>query len=427
MCTVPKTIKTSYNNVKIEVILIAPAGSRLYGNERDDSDYDYRGVFIVDNDIKLGIKPVLETISSPEFFAKLSDEFNLGLVDTSDCVLYELSKYAKLALDNNPNILDILCVPESSMIYINYKGLKLINAKKFFISKKTKHTLSGYAVSQLKKLDSHKNNIKGYPDTSKVLEYLNLLNGDYVDSTWITDYFGSDVAKNMKEVTNLECKMSIETVCENLEKIYNVDNPKKYVLPRLIDYIKFYDINYKRLSSKSLNEFVNNSATFRKLNENTLLIYERGNGIFSKEGNIKSNPERCIGEFVCLATVDNYNYKKDRENLLKMYKHKINRNDKRSVLEDKYLYDTKHASHLVRLMEKAKSILINNDYNPVLSKEELDKVNKVKNGVYSYDEVVDYANSSDLELNILYETSTLRSKPDFNKVNELIIELQKGE
>ena len=133
---------------------------------------------------------------------------------------------------------------------------------------------------------------------------------------------------------------------------------------------------------------------------------------------------REVGDFVCSIIIDKDRYKADFDEVSKMWKWKIERNVARSVLEDKYGYDTKYASHLYRLMIGAKHVLEDGLFDPVLTDEDLQIVKDVRAGKYTYDEIIEYADKSDKSLNGLYNTSTLPQKVDMHKINNLLLELQ---
>lgn len=100
---------------------------------------------------------------------------------------------------------------------------------------------------------------------------------------------------------------------------------------------------------------------------------------------------------------------------------KKQRNEKRADLESKYGYDTKHAMHLVRLIRMGKEILtegVVKVYRP-----DRDELKAIRDGAWSYDKVVDYAENVDAELNELYEKSTLRHAPDHKGISELYKEV----
>jgi predicted nucleotidyltransferase len=420
------TIKMKYKNFNIEVILISPAGSRLYGNARPDSDWDYRGVFILDTEHKLGINETLEQIQEEDFFKALDEEYNLGLKDYSDCVLYELNRFCSLALDNNPNIMDTLCAPEEALIFCSEKGKILREHKSSFISTKMKYTFSGYAISQLKRIKGHNKYINEFPEISEVLQAVRTaFENKLIDFDWITDQFGGNVAiKTTNETAQNKESLNSVISWESFKNLVHIKDIDKYRIPRLIDYMKAYDLTHKELPISELQDLLTTGASFRKFGESTLSIFTEGKGIFGKEGNLKANDSEHIGEFVCLLSVNHNQYKADKDHINKMWNWKCNRNEKRGELEDKYGFDLKHAGHLVRLMEGAKEILTGGDYNPVLDDKKLSMVNAVKNGEWTYEEVLQYAENLDEELNDFYRSSSLRKKPDYKAVNKMVKELQ---
>lgn len=433
-------MKTKYNGFDIEIILIMPAGSRLYGNSRPQSDWDYRGVFILNKKHKLSLNENCEQIEESKFFDKLNEEFNLGLKDTSDCVLYELTRFAKLALDNNPNILDTLCGNLENSIYHTEKGRKLLDAQGLFLSKKSKFTFSGYAVAQLKRIKGHNKWINQFPHTDEVLKvlYKEYNHNKSVNWDWLVENFGGQVAEKVtgetaQEHQNFESKVTYD---EFKKFVPNLDLDK-YRVPRLVDYMKAYDLTHSqldmntffvskdgRMSKDKLKDFLQTEAAFRKFGESVLAVYTGGRGLFGREGNLKANDSEFLGNFVCLVSVDHNNYKKDKDHVNAMWHWKVNRNEKRGVLEEQFGFDTKHGSHLVRLMEGAKDLLLTGKYTPELSGERLQIVNDVRDGKYSYEYLINYAEKLDLELDELYKNSSLRNKPDHKGVNDLVLELQ---
>ena len=75
-------------------------------------------------------------------------------------------------------------------------------------------------------------------------------------------------------------------------------------------------------------------------------------------------------------------------------------------------------------MEQAKDILSNCDYNPTLFGERLKLVKEVRAGKFTYEEVLEYSERVDEELNELYKTTKLQKKPDIKKINALVLKLQ---
>ena len=108
-------------------------GSRLYGTNTFDSDYDYRGVVI----------PPMNVLLDP--FIRF-DQKDSGFEEEDRC-LYALAKFMKLCADANPNIIELIFVPDSNILFKNEKWDNLIAHKDLFLSKKVKFTFSGYAMS----------------------------------------------------------------------------------------------------------------------------------------------------------------------------------------------------------------------------------------------------------------------------------------
>ena len=56
----------------------------------------------------------------------------------------------KLCADSNPNIIELLFVPEQNIIFNSDVWQKILEHKHLFLSRKAKWKFSGYAMSQLR-------------------------------------------------------------------------------------------------------------------------------------------------------------------------------------------------------------------------------------------------------------------------------------
>ena len=84
------------------IIFECVSGSRAYGLNKPSSDTDIRRVFISPK----------EDFYSLNYTAQVNNE-------TNDIVFYELRKFVELCINqffNNPNILELLNVPESCVV-----------------------------------------------------------------------------------------------------------------------------------------------------------------------------------------------------------------------------------------------------------------------------------------------------------------------
>lgn len=134
------------------LIMKALVGSHLYGTHTPKSDKDYVGIFVPDKDYVIGTRRVEQV----EIRDNPTDSGRRNLPGETDTVLYSLPKFIHLAAQNNPNIIELLFVPDRNLVFDTELGKKLRSSSHLFLSKKAKHTFCGYAFSQKQKL-LHKN------------------------------------------------------------------------------------------------------------------------------------------------------------------------------------------------------------------------------------------------------------------------------
>lgn len=73
-------------------------------------------------------------------------------VEEYDIVIYEAKKFVSLLLKGNPNVIGLLWLPRNLYIKTGYCGELLINFRNIFSSKKIYNSFTGYAYSQLKRM-----------------------------------------------------------------------------------------------------------------------------------------------------------------------------------------------------------------------------------------------------------------------------------
>lgn len=120
-------------------------GSHAYGLNVAGSDIDYKAVCVPTKERYFGF---LNNFEQAEMMASKT-----GGVDS---VTFALDKFVRLAADCNPNIIEILFVDDSDVLDINSWGEELREFKDNFISRKAKHTFSGYAHAQLHRIKNHR-------------------------------------------------------------------------------------------------------------------------------------------------------------------------------------------------------------------------------------------------------------------------------
>lgn len=105
-------------------------------------------------------------------------------------------------------------------------------------------------------------------------------------------------------------------------------------------------------------------------------------------------------------------------------KWKKNRNPKRSELEKKYGFDCKHGCHLIRLLNMGYEIL---KYKTVfVDREEFGDVQlyrDIRNGKYTYEELISMAKEIENKIEEEYKTSDLRYSADQEEISNLLVEI----
>lgn len=112
-------------------------GSHAYGTNIETSDIDIRGVCLPNTDALIGLNKFYQEEQKDE--------------DT-DVVIYEFSKFVRLAMDNNPNVIEMLGNRE--YLVFNEVGQMLIDNVDLFLSKRCVNTFMGYATAQLRRLEN---------------------------------------------------------------------------------------------------------------------------------------------------------------------------------------------------------------------------------------------------------------------------------
>ena len=118
------------------VIYRCVIGSRAYGLEGEDSDTDYRGVFLPPAQLHWSLYGVPDQIDREE----TQEQY------------WELQRFLVLALKANPNVLECLYTPLVEKI--TPLGEELLRMRASFLSQMVFQTYNGYVASQFKKMQA---------------------------------------------------------------------------------------------------------------------------------------------------------------------------------------------------------------------------------------------------------------------------------
>jgi hypothetical protein len=293
---------------RFRVICQCIVGSYLYGTATPNSDVDARGVFIPTEEFYLGFLERVEQVESK----------------TPDTTFWEITKYFKLCLDNNPNILELLFVP----IYSEYterhtwEWEEIVAHRDLFLSTKAKHTFSGYAVSQLHRIKQHREWLLNPPQKQPERKDFGLPETNVITKDQVNAY---DELVSRGE--NLELSLPVLDVLKK-EKAF-------------INAVRYWN-QYQEW--------------------------------------------------------------------------KTNRNKDRAELEAHYGYDTKHASHLFRLVSEGKELLTQGKIT--FPRPDADFIRAIRNGKYSYDELMNML-GNDVDSNFENIESVLPHSPDRKEADRL--------
>jgi predicted nucleotidyltransferase len=355
------------NRLEIEnrTILLALTGSRGYGLETATSDYDYRGVFIATKPYYLGFDLIEQ--KDRGWDTEPTEKFTFLSQDTC---LYELKKFLKLLVDNNPNILELLWF--KNYINITEVGEKLRQHRQMFLSKKVKQTYSGYGYAQIKKLESHRRWLLNPPTHQPTATEFGL-----VDTPPLT-------------VSQMNCF---------LEYLYGLVRDRiEFLEPaKELYHLLTADIDFKGIlkqyplpeeSLEMTQKLANSSNDFIQLLQKSQQ-YQRA----------------------CREYKNYQNWQK-------------NRNPERAEMEAKVGYDCKFAMQAIRLLKTGIEIL--ETQSLIVDRRETgdtEELLDIKKGKYTYDQVMEMAKNLYQKLDEAAENSTLPKQVDGEAVNQLCIEL----
>ena len=359
------------NYVEDHIIFSCIIGSKAYGISTPESDTDEAGIMI----------------PGKEYFFGAIKSFDQFQGYDTDKTVYNFKKAIKLITENNPNMLDLLCIPERCIIKITPYWQEIMDNSKLFISKKCKYTFSGYAISQINRIKTHRQYILNPPKTKPMR----------------ADYKLKDIS--IFETCQLKALINVESIFD-----YVQENKRELFLNQL-------DTIYGNEIVPLFHKYLNPDRKTVALDFLNTALCSQLNTFLSlgKESYVKD-------EFVEEAEKE-LKFQNDLRNWKRYEEWKKSRNKKRAVMEEKIGFDSKHASHCVRLIRMGKEILETGKVNVDRTNIDAEELKAIRNGLWTYEQLEEYVNNSQLELDELYKTSTIQNAPKIEKIDEMTVNI----
>lgn len=340
------------------------SGSRLYGTSDEHSDYDYRGV----------------CIPPEKYWWGFNSKFGQYAPSHEDVCIYGLQKFAALATQNNPNVIELLWVPSEYWEVGTAWWEVLVDKRDLFLSKRCYHSFSGYAHSQLRRMRNHR-------------EWL--LKGEMEKPT--RQAFG---LKESREVPTDLITAANELINRHLQQFSVEEELSK--LPK-------EDASGLRMA-------------IWKFLENTLALtrMEIEDGMWDSAGQVLGYDDNLM-ELLRKERA----YQRARKDYKSWLHWMKERNPRRKEAEERHGYDTKHAVHLVRLLLMCKEILTEHTMAVVRPDAET-VLMPIKRGEWSYEKLMEFEQTTNEELAELYKSSTLQAKPKHARIETLAMHVAQG-
>ena len=378
------------------IIFSGIVGSQAYGIATPTSDVDTKGVFIQPLDDILGFG----------YIEQISDEKN-------DSTYYEIRRFLQLLQQNNPNILELLNLPEDCILHKDPIFDMVLSKKEKFITKICRHSFGGYAVEQIKKARGLNKKISNpmEPERKGILDFC-----------YVPHKQGSIPVKKWLKDNGLMQELCGLVAIDHMRYTYGL----YYDFPSHVRMVEdFIEMPSVVMEWKVNSDFVNDN-----LDKFTPIDMDPRNyrGLVTDE---ETSNDVCLsdvpkGEEPLIhmqVNLDGYS------TYCKKYKEYWDWVEKRNP--QRYLdnisheggYDGKNCAHAMRLLQM--SIEIAKRGEIVVRRGNREELLSIRRGEVSYDEIISKLESLDKEMRDSFESSTLPDTVDLEFVNNLLISIRR--
>ena len=380
------------------------AGSHSQNLNGPDSDEDFHGVYFAPIEAILGL--------GADYQEEVSDEKH-------DETYHEFGKWMTLLSKGNPNALESLFIPENLVIGEVHPVIKeVLEYRDKFLSKEVVKSLSGYAFNQIKKARGLGKKIVN-PVTERK---------DVLDFCYTFKNQGSQPIKEFLAENHLDQRYCGVVNIPNMKDTYGVYYD-------WAAYFKFENIDWYRVDfgTEGVNRPFNKFISF----DDAMMIQDRiknkeffkYSGIVYPEDIEKSNEIRLSsipkGEHpICFMTYNKDAYTCHCREYKEYQEWVEKRNQKRYSKAVEAGYNQKNMCHCVRLLTMAKEVSEGKGFN-LWRTDDRDFLMGIKNGDYTYEYLIDYAEKLLADVEKSLPNSDLPDEVDKDFVNKLLIKGRK--
>lgn len=335
----------------VRTIYLVRHGSHAYGTNIEGSDEDFRGIAVAPSAYYLGALSHFEQAEQKE----------------PDFVVFDLRKFVQLASQCNPNIIEVLFVDDADVLHADSFGWRLRQERELFLTRRARHTFSGYAASQLKRIRTHHRWLKNPPISPPTRAEHGLPEKTLIPA----DHLAAAEAAIRAQLDEWAPRF-----LDELDP-----GARTAVSNRMAEHLATLDVAMHE-------DLWPGAARVVGLSDNMIELLAREKRYTSAK-----------------REWDNYQTWKRQ------------RNPVRAALEQRFGYDTKHAGHLVRLLRMCREIL---ETGRVLVKRpDADELRAIRGGAWTYEKLVEWAENEDRELQAVAERSRLPTAPDPERIDLL--------
>lgn len=365
-------------------IFVTLAGSHAHGTARPDSDLDLRGVCTAPLPLRLSLfedfeqfEGVLPGTLATLVRSSLESEAAIAAIpaDQIECVIYDIGKFLSLCARTNPNALEILFADERDWLYETPRWRTIHSVRHRFLTRKIQHTFLGYALSQLKRIETHRSWLLKPPKKKPRREDFGLPDNSAALSRDDQHRIERSIAEKMRSYGIEELDLA------KADRIAVQGRMETFYRDALSDSATPLDPLIRSVASRAL----------------------------------------ALPSDVTAALESERRYRAAMKNWSSYETWKKHRNRSRAALEREHGYDTKHALHLIRLMRMGLEALEAGTLS--VRRADADELSAIYQGSLSFDELLEEANALQAGIHEASRRSELPPDVDPQFVDDLLLEV----